>query len=76
MKSLYAWSRKIHRWLAVPAVIIVPLMVVLRVIGSDSGTGLPKPVEMAQSFIMLGLVITGVTLYLVPKLIKRQRAKK
>ncbi len=74
MKSLYGLARKIHRWLAIPTVALVPLMIVMKIAGRRTGASLPASVEMIQQLIMLGLVITGLMLFLIPRMLKRRRA--
>lgn len=70
MKSLNQWSRKIHRWLAIPFVIIV--------IVTNMTATLPigQPIRMLQQISMLTLIITGLYLYLLPYLSKWQRNRR
>jgi hypothetical protein len=74
-RDLFKWSRKVHRFLAYPTIILVPVMIVLRMVSPDSQTLMGGPIFMAQSILMLGLVLTGGLLFLVPKLIARQVKK-
>ncbi len=78
MKKFFnKWTRKFHRWIAIPTIIIIPLAV----ISKFSGTGeehLPIQIEQLQSILMLLLVFSGSYLYLIPYITKwaRNRNKK
>ena len=78
MKKFFnKWTRKFHRWIAVPTIIIIPLAV----ISKFTGTGeehLPIQIEQLQSILMLLLVISGSYLYLIPYFTKwaRKRSNK
>ena len=78
MKKFFnKWTRKFHRWIAVPTVIIIPLAVISKFSGSGA-EHLPPQLEQFQSILMLLLVISGSYLYLVPYITKwnRNRSKK
>jgi hypothetical protein len=66
MKAFFImWTRKFHWWIAVPTVIIIPLVVISKF--SRAGTEhLPPQIEVFQSILMLLLVISGSYLYLIP----------
>ncbi|MBN1524936.1 MAG: hypothetical protein JW904_10655 [Spirochaetales bacterium] len=68
------WARKLHRWLAYPTIILVPLMIVLRMVNSGAEEAVPGIIVMLQSFLMLSLVLSGLILFVGPKLIKRSAA--
>jgi len=70
-------TRKFHRWLAVPTVIIIPLAVI-SIFSASGAELLPPQLEQFQSILMLLLVISGSYLYLVPYITKwnRNRIKK
>jgi uncharacterized iron-regulated membrane protein len=74
-KFLNKWMRVLHRWIAIPTLIIIPLAVISKFSGG-SGGHLPIQLEQLQSILMLLLVITGSYLYLVPYLAKWQRARR
>jgi hypothetical protein len=74
-RELFKWSRKVHRLLAYPTIILVPVMIVLRMVSPDSQTVIGGPIFMIQSVLMLGLVLTCGFLFLGPKLIARQIKK-
>lgn len=78
MKKFFnKWTRKFHRWIAVPTIIIIPLAVISKFSGSGE-EHLPFQVEQLQSILMLLLVISGSYLYLIPYFTKwaRNRSKK
>lgn len=78
MKKFFnKWTRKFHRWIAVPTVIIIPLAVISKFSGAGA-EHLPPQLEQFQSILMLLLVISGSYLYLIPYLTKwkRNRSKK
>ena len=69
------WFRKIHRWVAVPTGLLIPIAVTFKLIGDDHLT-FPKQIESIQSLLMLALAITGSYLYLLPYLSKWGRKKR
>ena len=76
-KFFNKWSRKFHRWIAIPTIIIIPLAVISKFTG-DGSEHLPPQIEQIQSLLMLLLVISGTYLYLIPYITKwnRNRRKK
>ncbi len=74
-KFFNKWTRKFHRWIAVPTVIIIPLAVIAK-FSSDSSEHLPPQLEQFQSILMLLLVISGTYLYLIPYIVKGQRKRR
>ncbi len=76
MKVWNKWSRKLHRWFAIPTLILVPISVVLKVSGNGQVMARIPQWEIAQSLLMLLLVITGGYLYLIPYISKWKRNKR
>jgi len=74
-KFFNKWSRKFHRWIAIPTIIIIPLAVIAKFSG-DSSEHLPPQLEQFQSILMLLLVISGTYLYLIPYIVKWQRNRR
>ena len=74
-KFFNKWSRKFHRWIAIPTIIIIPLAVVSKFAGGGS-EHLPPQIEQFQSILMLLLVISGTYLYLIPYIVKWQRERR
>ncbi len=73
-KSWNKWSRKFHRWIAIPTLILIPLAVISKFSGTIKH--LPPQVEKFQSILMLLLAISGAYLYLIPYIAKRKRDKR
>ena len=76
MKSWNKWSRKLHRWFAIPTLILIPLSIILKLSGNGQLMVKIPQWEMAQSLLMLLLVVTGGYLYLIPYISKWQRDKR
>jgi len=74
-KFLSKWLRKIHRWLAVPTAILIPLAVILK-FTSKAGTRLPPQLEQIQSLLMLTLALSGAYLFLLPYIVKWTRKRR
>ena len=73
MKKFFnKWTRKFHRWIAIPTIIIIPIAVISKFTGSGE-EHLPLQIEQLQSILMLLLVISGSYLYLNPYLTKWNR---
>ncbi len=73
IKFLNKWLRKIHRWLAIPMIVIVPLAIAIKLAGSDPSIAFPPILEQLQSVLLLTLVLTGIYLYFIPYIAKWQR---
>lgn len=77
-KFLRRYVRKVHRWLAVPTAILIPVFFVLRLTPAGQATvGIVNRVQMVQQVLMLSLALTGAYLLLLPYWTKwrRRRAK-
>jgi len=74
-KFFNKWTRKIHRWIAVPTAILIPIAVILKFTG-DATQHLPPQLEQFQSILMLLLAISGAYLFLVPYIAKQQRKRR
>jgi len=72
-KSFNKWTRVIHRWFALPTLILIPLAVISKFAGT---VHLPPQLEQIQSLLMLLLAITGGYLYLIPYIAKQKRNKR
>jgi len=75
-KFFNKWLRKIHRWLALPTVILIPIAIIIKLMGSDPSIAFPPQLEQLQSFLLLTLAITGAYLYLLPYIAKWQRQQR
>ncbi len=74
-KFLNKWFRKIHRWVAVPTALLIPLAVFIKLTKGAIVT-LPPQFELFQSLLMLALAITGSYLYLLPYIMKQKRKQR
>ena len=74
-KFLNKWTRKIHRWIAIPTAILIPIAVILKFTG-DSSQHLPPQIEQFQSILMLLLAISGTYLFLITYIVKWQRNRR
>ena len=73
-KFFNKWTRVLHRWFALPTIILIPLAVIAKFTG-DGAEHLPPQIEQFQSILMLLLAISGAYLYLLPYIAKRKRNK-
>lgn len=73
--SFNKWTRQIHRWFALPTLILIPIAVFAKFSGSGEHL-IPPQLEQIQSLLMLLLAITGGYLYLIPYLAKKNRNKR
>jgi|GEM_PF-3224839 len=73
-KWWYTFARKAHRFLAYPTIILIPAIIIIRIIAPEVESSI-KFVFMGQSLIMLFLMITGVLLFIIPKIIVAMKKK-
>ncbi len=59
-RFLKIYMRKIHRWLAIPTIILIPFVI----INSNSPTNFQ--IQRFQQIFMLGLALTGLYLLILP----------
>jgi len=71
-KPFNKWNRQLHRWVAIPTFLTIPLMAFIR-LTHGAYLQLPPSFEMVQSLMILFLAITGAYLYFIPYLAKRRR---
>jgi len=74
-KFLNKWTRKIHRWIAIPTAILIPIAVILKFAGGSSPQ-FPPQIEQFQSILILLLAITGGYLFLITYIAKWQRSRR
>jgi uncharacterized iron-regulated membrane protein len=75
-KFLNKWFRKIHRWLAVPTAILIPVALAAKFAGSNPSIAVPRQLEQIQSLLVLTLAVTGTYLFLLPYIVKWQRKRR
>lgn len=74
-KFLNKWLRKIHRWIAVPTALLIPVRLIIEAISNPTILEFWDKWEKIPSILMLFMAITGSYLYLLPSIIKWQRRK-
>lgn len=74
-KFLSKWLRKIHRWIAVPTALAIPVAFVLKLIGDERLQQTWSRFERIPSLLMLAMALTGAYLFLLPYIVKRNRKK-
>jgi len=75
-KFFNKWFRKIHRWIAVPTALLIPIAVVIKLVGSQAIIDAWEKIDKVPSILMLFMAITGSYLYLLPYIVKGNRKKK
>lgn len=75
-KFLNKWLRKIHRLIAVPTALLIPVRLTIEVMGNPAAIELWAKWEKLPSLLMLFMAITGTYLYLLPYIVKGQRKNK
>jgi len=75
-KVLNKWFRQIHRWIAIPTALLIPIAVVIKLVGSQEVIAAWERLDKIPSILMLFMAITGSYLYLLPYISKGIRKKK
>ena len=75
-KFLNKWFRQIHRWIAVPTALLIPVAVIIKLVGSSDVVAFWEKWDKLPSVLMLFMAVTGAYLYLLPYIVKGQRNKK
>jgi hypothetical protein len=75
-KFLNKWLRKIHRWIAVPTALLIPVRLMIEAAENQSMIEFWAKWEKLPSLLMLFMAVTGSYLYLLPYIVKAQRKKK
>lgn len=75
-KFLNKWLRKIHRWIAVPTALLIPIKLIITMVGDPVTVEFWNKWDKIPSILMLFMAITGTYLYLLPFIVKIQRKKK
>ena len=74
-KFFNKWTRKLHRWIALPTIILIPIAVIAKFSGNRIEI-IPPQLEQIQSLLVLLLAISGVYLFLIPYIAKWQRDRR
>jgi len=75
-KFLNKWLRLIHRWIAIPTALLIPVRLIMEALGSQAALDLWEKFEKLPSILMLFMAITGAYLYLLPYIVKGQRKRR
>ncbi len=75
-KFLNKWFRQIHRWIAIPTALLIPIALIIKLIGNPGVVAFWEKWDKLPSVLMLFMAITGAYLYLLPYIVKRQRKQK
>lgn len=75
-KVLNRWLRRIHRWIAVPTALLIPLAAGIKLFGSVETIALWERLDKVPSILMLFMALTGAYLYLLPYIVKGQRNRR
>lgn len=75
-KFLNKWFRKIHRWIAAPTALLIPIAFVIKLAGDQNLVAVWEKFDKLPSLFMLFMAITGSYLYLLPYFVKWQRQSK
>ncbi|MFZ2359926.1 MAG: hypothetical protein WA040_11340 [Anaerolineae bacterium] len=75
-KFLTKWSRKFHRWIAVPTALLIPVAVLIKLLGGPEIAAAWERLEQAPSILMLVMAVSGTYLFLLPYIAKGQRKKR
>ena len=75
-KFLNKWLRLIHRWIAIPTALLIPVRLIMEALESQAALDLWEKFEKLPSILMLFMAITGAYLYLLPYIVKGQRKKR
>ena len=76
MKKWAQWTRKWHRWIAIPMLIMVPLSAVLRLSGNAKMVKDLPAADALQSILILLLALTGGYLYFFRLVNKKKRQRR
>ncbi len=75
-KVFNKWFRRIHRWIALPTALLIPITAVIRLAGTPLMVEFLAKWEKLPSILMLVMAITGAYLYLLPYIVKNQRKQR
>jgi hypothetical protein len=75
-KVLNRWLRRIHRWIAVPTALLIPVAAGIKLFGNAETIALWERLDKVPSILMLFMALTGAYLYLLPYIVKDKRNKR
>jgi hypothetical protein len=75
-KFLNKWFRKLHRWIAVPTALAIPVAVIIKLFGDPQAAATWERLDRLPSVLMLVMAISGAYLFLLPYIVKGQRKRR
>ena len=75
-KFLSKWFRKLHRWIAVPTALAIPVAVIIKLLGDPQTVAAWERLDKLPSVLMLVMAISGAYLFLLPYIVRGQRKQK
>lgn len=75
-KFLNKWFRKLHRWIAVPTALAIPVAVIIKLLGDPQTVATWERLDKLPSVLMLVMAISGAYLFLLPYIVKGQRKRR
>jgi uncharacterized membrane protein len=72
-KFLNKWPRRVHRWVAVPIALAIPLVVVIKLMGNRESMKIWEKWNQIPSLLILAMAITGVYLFPLSYIAKLKR---
>ena len=74
-KFLNKWFRKLHRWIAVPTALAIPVAVIIKLLGDPQTVATWERLDQL-TVLMLVMAISGAYLFLLPYIVKGQRKRR
>lgn len=75
-KILAKWLRKIHRWIAVPTALAIPIAFIIKLVDDPQLVATWEKFDKLPSILMLVMALTGAYLILLPYIVRWQRKNK
>ena len=75
-KFLNKWLRLIHRWIAIPTALLIPVRLIMEALESQAALELWEKFEKLPSILMLFMASALSLIYLLPYIVKAQRKKR
>jgi hypothetical protein len=73
---LNKWFRKLHRLIAVPTALAIPVAVIIKLLGDPQTVATWERLDKLPSVLMLVMAISGAYLFLLPYIVKGQRKRR
>ena len=75
-KFLSKWFRKLHRWIAVPTALAIPVAVIIKLLGDPQTVAAWERLDKLPSVLMLVMAISGAYLFLLPYIVRGRRKQR